>query len=167
MKNNIKPIGIPPFLETNFIFSHFKIVSVDKVYVGLINSNLEKIKYVNVKKSPHYYFVCEYLGIKSSYKQSTINYFDYIKSNTRDLKSEIKFIQLIESIKKNGYNYKENPILVYRTIKKPFPLGRFFTADGFHRLSILAALGHKNINVGVLKRKQSFISRLKKRFNEI
>ena len=102
VKNNIKPIGIPPFLETNFIFSHFKIVSVDKVYVGLINSNLEKIKYVNVKKSPHYYFVCEYLGIKSSYKQSTINYFDYIKSNTRDLKSEIKFIQLIESIKKNG-----------------------------------------------------------------
>tara|TARA_B110000908_G_C9992677_1_gene330543 strand:+ start:57 stop:563 length:507 start_codon:yes stop_codon:yes gene_type:complete len=165
--NKIKKISIPTFLKKDFIFSHFKVVNIDRIYVGLINSNLGKIKYINIKKTPHYYFVCEYLGIKIKHKESTINYYDYIKSNPLDPRSEAKFIQLIDSIKKNGYNFKESPILVFNTFKRSFPYGRFDVADGFHRLSILAALDSDNIKVAVIKRKQSVLMRFKKILNEI
>jgi len=165
--NKIKKITIPIFLKKDFIFSHFKVVNIDRIYVGLINSNLGKIKYINIKKTPHYYFVCDYLGIKNKHEESVISYCDYIKSNPLDPRSKQKFIELINSININGYNFKESPILVFKTFKRPFPFGRFDVADGFHRLSILAALGYENINVAVLKRKQSIFTRLKKKMNEI
>tara|TARA_B100000787_G_C16088785_1_gene247922 strand:+ start:280 stop:786 length:507 start_codon:yes stop_codon:yes gene_type:complete len=165
--NKIKKITIPIFLKKDFIFSHFKAVNIDRIYVGLINSNLGKIKYINIKKTPHYYFVCDYLGIKNKHEESVISYCDYIKSNPLDLKSKQKFIELINLINKNGYNFKESPILVFKTFKRPFPFGRFDVADGFHRLSILAALDSDNVNVAVIKRKQSIFMRLKKIFNEI
>jgi len=163
MINKVKKIIIPTFLKKYFIFSHFKVVNIDRLYVCLINSNLGNIKYVNIKKTPHYYFVCEYLGIKNKHEENTINYNDYINSNPLDPRSKEKFIQLIDSINKNGYNFKELPILVFKTIKRPLPYGRYDVADGFHRLSILTALDSKNVNVAVIKRRQSIFMRLKKR----
>lgn len=167
MTNKFHEISIPIFLKKAFIFSHFKIVNIDRIYVGLINSNLGKIKYINIKKTPHYYFVCEYLGIKNKHEESVISYCDYIKSNPLDPRSKQKFIELINSINKNGYNFKESPILVFKTFKRPFPFGRFDVADGFHRLSILAALDSDKVKVGVIKRKQSVLMRFKKILNEI
>ena len=157
-----KLIMIPDFLKENFYFSHFNIINIDRLYVGVIDLNLGNIKYINIKKTPHYYFVCEYLGIKNKHKESTINYYNYIKSNPLDPRFKQKFIELINSINKNGYDFKKSPILVFNTLKRPFPFGRFDVADGFHRLSILAALDSKKINVAVLKRNQSIFLRLKK-----
>lgn len=161
MKNNI--INIPNFLKENFCFSHFKVMKIDRLYVGYIDPNIGNIKYINIKKTPHYYFVCEYLGVKIKLKENIIDYNDYIASNPLDLRSKSKFIKLINSINKNGYDFKESPILVFNTIRRPFPLGRFDVADGFHRLSILAALNTINIEVAVLKQNQSIFMRLKKR----
>jgi len=161
MENNI--LNIPNFLKQNFYFSHFKVLNIDRLYVGLIDSNITSIKYINIKKTPHYYFVCEYLGIKIKHKENIIDYNDYIIANPLDLRSKSKFIELINSINKNGYNFNNSPILVFNTIKRPFPFGRYDVADGFHRLSILAALNIINIEVAVLKQKQSVLMRLKKR----
>jgi len=157
-----KKVIVPDFLTKDFIFSHFEVVNINKIYVGLFNSNLGKIKYINIKKTPHYYFVTAYLGINNKYEENIIDYDEYIKSNPLDRRSITKFIELINSIKNEGYNFKESPILVFNTVKRPFPFGRFDVADGFHRLSILAVLGYENINVAVLKRKQSVFTRLKK-----
>jgi hypothetical protein len=165
--NKIRYISIPIFLKKDFIFSHFKVVNIDRIYVGLINSNLGNIKYINIKKTPHYYFVCEYLGIKNKQEESIINYYDYIKSNPLDRRSKQKFIELIDSIKRNGYIFQELPILVFKTVKRPVPYGRFDVLDGFHRLAILAALDSVNVNVAVLKRKHSVFMRLKKILSEL
>jgi len=161
MKNNT--VNIPNFLNENFYFSHFKVLNIDRLYVGLKDSNIGNIKYVNIKKTPHYYFVCEYLGTQNKHKENIIDYNDYIRSTTLDPRSKSKFIELINSINKNGYDFKESPILVFNTLKRPFPFGRFDVADGFHRLSILAALNTINIKVAVVKQNQSIFRRLKKR----
>tara|TARA_B110000114_G_scaffold185225_1_gene231379 strand:- start:1391 stop:1930 length:540 start_codon:yes stop_codon:yes gene_type:complete len=165
VKNNSKQINIPSFIETNFIFSCVKSVKIRKVYIGLTDTNSKKIRYVNIKSTPHYKFACDYL--KNKYKINESRYVNYIKSNPKDFRSTEKFIKLIDSFNKSGYNYEEFPVLVFKTLKRPFPFGRFDVADGFHRLSILAALGYENINVAVLKRKQSIFTRLKKKLNEI
>ena len=46
-----KKVIVPDFLTKDFIFSHFEVVNINKIYVGLFNSNLGKIKYINIKKT--------------------------------------------------------------------------------------------------------------------
>ena len=70
MKNNT--VNIPNFLNENFQFSHFKVLNIDRLYVGLKDSNIGNIKYVNIKKTPHYYFVCEYLGTQNKHKENKL-----------------------------------------------------------------------------------------------
>tara|TARA_B110000977_G_scaffold186312_1_gene252095 strand:- start:174 stop:674 length:501 start_codon:yes stop_codon:yes gene_type:complete len=154
-------VDIPSFIKKNFYVFSYQIIDINKLFVQVINSKTGKIKYLNIKKTPHYFLALDYLKTSKiidahGYKK----YQNYIKSNPDDPRSIAKFESLINSIKTNGYNFEESPILVFNTLKRPLPLGRYDVADGFHRLSILAAIGIKNINVAVLKRKQSFITRL-------
>lgn len=157
---NIKKISIPDFLKKDFYFSHFRVVNINKIYVGIINSKSRKIEYVNIKKTPHYNFVLNFIGVYRISKSGTTDYNRYIKSNLSEHRSEQKFINLIESMDNNGYQYDESPILVFKSLKRAFPLGRFDVADGFHRLAILAALNSTNIKVAILKRRQNVFLRI-------
>ena len=148
---------IPSFLKNNFHFSHYKTIPIDKLFVGFHDSQLNYLKYINIKESPHYFSASQYLRKNN---KSLLSYKKYIKLNPDDPRSELDFINLIISIKSNGYNFNEYPILVFKSYKRLFPLGRYEVADGFHRLSILAALGVNKLNVAVLKRNKSILNRI-------
>ena len=164
IKKRSEEITLPSFINKNFYFSYFKIININKLFVGVRNSKIGELEYLNIKKTPHYLFASNYLELSNiSEGEDCKSYHDYIKSNPDDLRSKGKFESLINSIRENGYNFHESPILVFYTFKRPLPFGRWDVLDGFHRLAILAALGNKNIEVAILKRKQSIFKRLKQR----
>ena len=167
MEGKVKGINLPSFLSNFFYVFEFRDVKIEKLFVGLRYSDKRKIEYLNILKTPHYFFALNNIDSKIKFlKNEPINYQSYIDSNQDDPRSKERFTVLIDSIKKNGYNFKESPILVFRTFKRPLPLDRWDVADGFHRLAILAALGNKSIKVAILKRKQSFFTRLKQKIKD-
>ena len=144
-----------------FISLILSVLVLINFFVGLNNSKLNDIKYINVRESPHYFSVLEYLNNNN---KNFTHYNKYIKLNPNDPRSDINFIKLINSIKANGYNFRESPILVFKSYKRPLPFGRYDVADGFHRLAILAALDVNKLNIAVLKRNKSILNRLSNYF---
>ena len=164
MRKKIKKISLPSFINKFFYSFKLKRVKIENLFVGLNNSKTRKTEYINIKNTPHYFFALKYIESRNIPPLNDfIIYQDYIDSNPEDPRSKVKFLSLIDSIMKNGYNFEESPILVFYSFKRPFPFQRWDVADGFHRLAILAALGNENIKVLILKRRQSVFMRLKKR----
>lgn len=148
---------LPSFLSNFLLTTHRKEVDINTLYVGLINN---KINYISVYETPHYKFAKKILNDNSKVilAQNSSNYKDYISMNSNS-KTEKSFINLIMSIKNKGYDFKSSPILVFKPYRISF-FKRWHVADGFHRLSILAALGNENIEVVILKRRLSIFNRL-------
>lgn len=140
-------IIIPEYLN-EYKFKKFRNINIDKIYVGQYLNNF--IKYVNVRNTSHYNFANKYLS-------GNLNQFDidkyqkYILSNNQDHEVD-NFIKLIEAIKNNEFDFVKHPILVFKNIRLPlyFVSGKFCVLDGFHRISILSALGYTSANCAVL-----------------
>jgi len=151
---------LPNFLSDKFKIESLKLVNIDCLYVGLLGRNTNRIRYVSIKKTPHYYFVKNFIDDENmSYDSERLSYGDYSEINS-DACSVDDFIKLIENIMSNGYIYKESPICVFKHWSRPLPVWRLDVADGFHRLAVLAALGETKIMVCKLKYKNNIISRL-------
>ncbi len=151
---------LPPFLSDLYVFKCYKLVSINQFYVGLYDIEGRVVKYVPVIETPHYMFVKSI--ITNSNEQSIYDFRDYEHYRTicPSACSVKKFIELIESIKSNGYDSDNKPILVFRTLRRPYPLVRWDVADGFHRLAILAALGESSIRVATLRTKKPMINKV-------
>lgn len=156
----ISNIEIPIYLRTHFQIKDFRVLNIDNIYVGLKNKKKNKIDYVYVKQTPHFQFVQNFLfGIPNKNTLGYIDYNDYISTNP-DARSEKRFIELINSIKDNDYDFVNSPILVFRPTRFFYFFKRWYVADGFHRLAILTALGQEKIFVSTLKNKQTFIQKI-------
>lgn len=135
-------------------------VKVSKLYVGYVFTN--KVNYINVKNTIHYkYAVEEILNLKSGLENK---YNDYHKKTGHNTNS-ISYRKLIRNIKDTGYNSNLFPILVYRSLSRIYPLKRWDVIDGFHRLAILSAMGHEEVEVAVCKYK--YKNKLKKIFQKL
>lgn len=150
---------IPDFLSESFSVGCAKTVRIQDLYVGLKSVTSRKTIYVNIKDTPHYNFVISVLNNVpeveiSGYK----NYENYININPHPC-SRTKFIDLINSMKRSGYDWENKPILVSKHWKRPFPLSRWDVLDGFHRFAVLAAFGQQKINVVTLRRKRNAFGR--------
>ncbi|MDB2389803.1 ParB/RepB/Spo0J family partition protein [Alphaproteobacteria bacterium] len=159
-----KPI-LPYFLD-DFIFSDYRVVKLENIYIGYAYPN-NTTQYKSIFSTPHFKlakYLCnpneEDLNLlKQDYKQ--------YHSNSDESEKLKKFMNLIFEIQSNGYNWKDTPILVLRNWRRPLPLNRYDVADGFHRLAILAALGYEDIKVARLHYKMSILKRFAKRFNKL
>ncbi|MDC0006033.1 ParB/Srx family N-terminal domain-containing protein [Gammaproteobacteria bacterium] len=131
-----------------------------KLYVGLRAKNSDVINYVSVRDTPHFFFVKNFLeGTPISSVHGYEDYSQYLAAYWHPL-DEDSFKNLIISIRENGYDADTKPILVVRSIRTPLPLGRYQVLDGFHRLAILAALGHHTVKVfRMRKKRRSMIKR--------
>ena len=106
-------------------------------------------KYVNVTDTPHYRNV---INFESGGTKNTEEYENYRKKYIKDSNSD-SFYSLYTNIKNIGYD-ERNKVLIYRNLKIFKYLFRWFVADGFHRLSILYALGFYEIETVLLSRKK-------------
>lgn len=130
---------------------------LNKLYVGLRAKNSDVINYVNVRDTPHFFFVKNFLeGSPISSVHGYENYSEYLAEYWHPL-NEDSFKNLIISIRENGYDADTRPILAVRSIRTPLPLGRYQVLDGFHRLAILAALGHHTVKVCRMRKKRRFM----------
>jgi hypothetical protein len=145
------------------IFYKFCLTSINNLYVGLINHYGSDIRYVPVIKTPH--FVYARYVLKNEPMKILGNYQSYAhyRSIHPQSHSQEGFNSLIKSIQTRGYDWRQNPILVFRHWRRPLPFNRWDVADGFHRLAVLAALGEKSVKVGVLRNKKSLYERFKQR----
>lgn len=154
-------ILLPNFLQANFEFKNFKTMNINNLYVGLFSSRFNKIVYKSIFYTPHFFYAKKFISRKITPElPEFIEYMSYIRFDKRSCIG--KFDNLIDSIISKGYKYREKPILVFKSIRRPFPINRYYVADGFHRLAILAALNKKNIDIAVLKNKFDLIEKLKK-----
>lgn len=153
---------LPEFLSSDFYFGQYITVKIEKLYVGLVSSSNRGVIYLSIFKTPHYHFAKNVIsggaaGLITGYE----SYKDYAYRNRHMLMlSEEEFIQLIENIRTNGYDWKNKPIFVFRHWSRPFPIGRWDVADGFHRLAVLAALGEKSVKVATLRYKKTIFKRV-------
>lgn len=164
MEKEFSQIDLPIFLKEKFQIHKRKVVSINKLFVGLKNN--KGISYVHILNTPHYWFAKKVIDKEETKIYNDINYYQKYINQYPDSRSEEKFLKLINSIQKYGYNFKSSPILVFRSIKRPVPICRWDLADGFHRLATLAALGTLKVEVITLKRKHSFFRRVFKFGNE-
>jgi hypothetical protein len=154
-------VTLPTFLS-NFEFQKFELVKVEKIYVGE-RSRTGKITYVPIKKTPHFRFASALVENQNNKLiEARYIYEEYLKIYKTQHSSEC-FTKLYQSIQSSGYKWETAPIFVWNNWRRPFPLYRRDVADGFHRLSILAALGQMQIMVARLVHSDSYIERLRKR----
>lgn len=143
-------------------------VPLKKLYVGLRAKDSDAINYVSVRDTPHFFFVKNFLeGTPISsvhgyddYSQYLATYWHqihWVESLLRKTLNEDSFKNLITSIRENGYDADTKPILVVRENRRPLPLGRYQVLDGFHRLSVLAAMGHQTVKVCRMRKKRFFL----------
>lgn len=156
---SLSELDLPEFLKSTYISSDRCTVHINRLYVGLLSISGGLVNYVHVYDTPHYTFVRQIL--EGDVKGSISGYRDY--DNYRSIHSHAcsneAFRKLIISIEKNGYDYENRPILVFRSWRRPWPLNRWNVADGFHRLAVLAAMGERYIHVATLKQKKNIFHR--------
>ena len=151
---------MPLFLKDNFILQDYRIVHIDDLFVGLAPISGGNAFYVKITQTPHYMFVRSKLfGEPGKPAHGYLDYAHYVSVNPRNdaVKS---FSTLIESIKDSGYDSAINPIFVFRSWRRLFPLKRWDVADGFHRLAVLAALGKNAVPVVTLRSNKSIAERI-------
>jgi len=118
------------------------------------------VKYLPVVETPHYIYVLhEQFGAPLRHMHGYKDYSQYLSIHPQS-HSEEQFRQLIKDIRTNGYDWKNQPILVFRHWSRPLHMNRWDVADGFHRLAILTALGESSVIVGTLKAKKSMFKRV-------
>ena len=154
---------IPSFLF-DFKFHKYTYANIDNMFVGLL-SDEKCVNYVQIKNTPHYRYAISYLNDSSHKNEHKKKYIDYLKIQADEHTIE-KFEALINSIKENGYDSEKSPILVWRHWSRPMPIQRLGIADGCHRLAILAALGHSEICVAIILRKENIFERVIKKFKK-
>lgn len=159
-------IHLPLFIADNYECVEYKTIDIDNLNVGLLTPGGEKIKYVPIWETPHFLFAQQHsTNIPSS---SIVNgyedYAHYISLHEQGHTTD-KFIKIINSIRIDGYDYVEEPILVFKNWKRQWPMNRWDVADGFHRLAVLAALGENQIKVLTLRYKRNLFQRAMDRFH--
>jgi len=138
----------------------YKTANISSLYVGCKSIVSGKVEYVRVTETPHFLFASNALhGTPISSALGYTNYAHYISVNWHPC-SEDDFTNLITSIKEKGYDNKNYPILVHKSLRRPWPLDRMDVIDGFHRLAVLAALGEKKITVFTMLRRSPLHSRI-------
>jgi hypothetical protein len=153
------PIQKPEHLS-NFYCQNNRIkVKVSKLYVGYAKG--KNINYTNVKNTIHYKFASSELKLVGDLDKE---YNDYHLNTGHDTNS-VSYRRLIRVISEDGYNSKDYPILVYRSLSRPYPIKRWDVIDGFHRLAILSALGVEEVEVVVCKYK--YKNKIKQIFQNI
>lgn len=153
-------IYLPEYLKKKWQIDKNGVVDLSLLYVGLVVSGKDKTVYVNIVESPHYMFARYVLFGEEYNTVSGFESYDQYALFSHHACTEALFVELVCSIIRNGYQFECNPILVYRHWRRPFPLGRWDVADGFHRLAILAALGFKRIPVCFLSRRENICQRI-------
>ncbi|MES9902108.1 MAG: hypothetical protein ABW168_05425 [Sedimenticola sp.] len=159
---------LPDFLLKDFIASEYRTISIDNLYVGVVSGTNNRIVYKQIFDTPHYIFVKSKINVDYDYNESNQNtsYKAYSDNNAHAC-SEDNFIELITKIKDQDYDWQNSPILVFKHWSKLIPFNRWYVADGFHRLAILAALNKRNIKVHTLKYKLNIFQRFLKRVKNI
>lgn len=123
-------------------------VNISSLYVGVKNKK-GQIKYTSIKESIIYKYLHDKL-VKGFTSSSNISaYRNYIQENA--VTQEAELLSLVNSIKNNGIQ-KEYPPLIFRSIKRIVPLGRYDVADGHNRLCVMAIIGHQKIDAIYFKR---------------
>lgn len=151
-------MALPDFLN-NFDVDDYELLKIEQIFVGELGQD-GKISYVSIFGTPHYEFASAiYAGSTGKLQFARGRYLEYLKIQ-ETAHSPLKFEQLCSSMRRDGYDWRVYPILVFTDLRRPFPLFRRDVADGFHRLAALAALGYENINVLRLKRKDNIFQRL-------
>ena len=125
-------------------------INISKLYVGVKNTE-KRIEYVSIQESIIYLFLHDKFakGLKDS--QNIKLYREYVQEN--GVTQELELLDLMSSIKNNGIR-KEYPPLVFRSAKRFLPFGRYDVADGHNRLCVMAAIGHKSVEVIYFKFKR-------------
>lgn len=151
--------SLPAFLQSTFQLDRFCTINITYLRVGVKQLVSGKIRYVSVDETPHYMFVRYILqGTQPTAAQGYRDYTHYISVHPHSCTEEA-YRELIASIKDNGYDSENQPILVFRWWRRPWPPGRWDVADGFHRLAVLAALGEQSITVRKLRPRKNIVRR--------
>lgn len=146
---------LPAFLADRYEFHDDRVVSMRHLYVGLLPARGRKAIYVSIVSTPHYAFARQILtGETAGPVAGYADYQGYASRHPRTCSARV-FEDLIASIKTNGYDAEERPILVFRFWRRPWPPTRWDVADGFHRLAVLAAMGETRVRVATLKPRRS------------
>lgn len=148
---------IPFFLRKDFNFDKILNIKIDNIYVGLCSPSSSSVSYVSVYRTPHYVFARNVLFNEEIYPVHGYRSYKHYSDINPRVCSEGQYVSLLDSIVDSGYDWEKKPILVFRHWKRLFPFSRWDVADGFHRLAVLAALGEKSLNVGIL-RSNKFVS---------
>lgn len=120
--------------------------------------NDQNIKWIDIQDSPHYYFVQNHINKTNEYSSKNIlTYEQYYKNNWTNRSPEY-FRDLIDEIILN-YDYKRNPISVFKGIRPFKNIGYWSVVDGFHRIAILSALNIKVFKAKAYKRKNPSLIR--------
>ena len=162
-RNPIKHFSpkLPKFVNNEFKFNCFSIVKIENIYVGLKPIYISKPIYTSIYKTPHYAFAKQIISGQKVDQQTGYSDYKHYSQINKTSCSEEKYCDLIDSFLKTGYDWQQNPILVFKNWRRPVPFNRWDVADGFHRLAILAALDFQIINVGLLKYKFNYTHRAK------
>ena len=151
---------IPSFLENSFRIHKYRTVEIDNLFVGLLAMQGAGISYVKIYDTPHYIFAKHVISGEPIEANHGYRSYDHYASINQSARTEKEFIKLIESISEISYDHKKRPVLVFRTWRRMYPLNRWEVADGFHRLAILAALGHERLTVATLRPKYTVVKRI-------
>ncbi|HRS10915.1 MAG TPA: ParB/RepB/Spo0J family partition protein [Sedimentisphaerales bacterium] len=146
---------LPVFLADRYQFHDYRVISMHRLYVGLLPTSGHKPTYVSVIRTPHYAFARQVLTGEAAAPVAGYDDYQQYASRHRRTSSPRAFEDLIASIRTNGYDAEEHPILVFRFWRRPWPLTRWDVADGFHRLAVLAAMGETKVRVATLKPRRS------------
>ena len=114
------------------------IVALDLFTDGYI----EKYEIVDIKLKDLKFKTDEYINCKMNYINGDKTKYIKTQTNNRFGHSEERFDNLINSVNKQGYNYKISPIIVDNNNQ---------IIDGYHRTSILLNKYGKEHNIKVLK----------------
>lgn len=152
-------LSLPDYLRDDYECWRYVTVDSDRLFVGLRLCQGDRTQYVPVTETPHYVFARHVLLGDRIRPVSGYADYSHYRSVLPHPCTEEQFTELIESIRRHGYD-ESRPIAVFRSWRRPWPLGRWDVADGFHRLAILTVLGHRRLNVVVLRRRQSIWGRI-------
>jgi len=149
--------SLPLFLQKQFEIGELANIHIDDIFVAVKSSSLKTITYTSIYSTPHYFFIKNYL--KNESRLTIDNSYQKYTVDNSDACSSEDFIHLADSINNNGYSHEFKPIYVFKHWTRALPFGRFDVADGFHRLAIIAVLGHTTVTVCKLKYKYNIFFR--------
>ena len=149
MSNKLKIKNKKPYSDL-YLDDKYRKIKISKTKFALRISD-QSIKLIDIYNSPHYYFVKNYINKTDKYPIKNILTYEQYYENKWTNRSPEYFKELVDDIS-DYFDYKRDPIIVFKGIRPIKNIGSWVVVDGFHRIAILAALNNKAFKAKALRR---------------